>query len=185
MPLITGLGNIGDKYDKTRHNIGFEIVKAVADELGITFSSGKGPFIVGKGRYGGEQVILVMPTNYMNNSGIAVAKALNFYDIPPSDCLVCYDDLHLPVGKIRFRPRGSAAGHNGVSDIIEKLGSDNFPRLRFGIGSGFPRGGQSSYVLRPFSPDQQPEVDVAVNIARDGVLHFIREGITSAMNEFN
>lgn len=185
MALIVGLGNPGPEYDGTRHNIGFHIVEDVADTLGVSFSSGKGPFRFAEGRHRGRPVVLMIPQTFMNLSGQAVSKALKVFDIPLADCLVVTDDLNLPVGKIRIRPSGSDGGHNGLAHIISTLNSDQFPRLRFGIGSGFPKGKQADYVLSGFNDEEQEAVRKGVENAHDAVLCFIREGIDRTMNLHN
>jgi len=185
MPLIVGLGNIGQEYMGTRHNIGFDIVYHVADTLSASFKPGGGPFLSGEGRFKGHRVILLTPTTYMNNSGLAVSKALKFFDIPLSECLVCTDDINLPPGKIRIRPSGRAGGHNGLSDIIDRLGTDQFARLRFGVGNSFARGRQADYVLSPFDPEEQEDIATGIDKAHDAVLNFVREGITTTMNRYN
>ena len=118
MPLIVGLGNIGDEYMGTRHNVGFDIVYHIADTLSVKLKPGKGPFFVAEARHKGRQAILITPTTFMNNSGLAVSKALKYFDIPLSECLVCTDDINLPSGKIRVKESGGAGGHNGISSII-------------------------------------------------------------------
>lgn len=185
MPIIVGLGNIGDEYARTRHNAGFDIVLKLAETLSIKMSPGKGPFLAGAGMHRGNRTILVLPTTYMNNSGLAVTKVLNVYKEPLSNCLVCTDDINLPVGKIRLRPNGGAGGHNGLYDIIENVKSKEFPRLRFGIDKNFPRGKQVDYVLSPFNKDEQSLVNETIEKAHDAVLCFIREGIERAMNKYN
>lgn len=185
MPLITGLGNIGGKYEGTRHNIGFEIVDHLADSMNLELGPGKGPFYFAEGRHRGDSVILLKPTTYMNHSGVAVRKALGQFGLEPQDCLVCYDDLNLSTGKLRLRPGGSAGGHNGVSDIIYHLKTEDFPRLRFGIGNDFKAGNQVQYVLSPFTAEQRKLVNTAIEDACDAIFCFIRDGIESAMNQYN
>lgn len=185
MPLIAGLGNIGGKYEGTRHNIGFEIIDQLADSMNVRLGPGKGPFYFAESRYRGSSVILLKPTNYMNNSGIAVRKALNQFKLEPQECLVCYDDLNLPTGQLRLRPKGSAGGHNGVSDIIYQLQTENFPRLRFGIGDEFKSGNQIQYVLSAFSREQRKTVDETLEDAVDAIYCFMRDGINTAMNKYN
>ena len=185
MALIVGLGNIGAEYEGTRHNIGFHIVYTLAETLKIELLPGKGPFISGSGKHKGRKVVLVIPTTYMNRSGLAVSKALKTFDISLSDCLVVTDDINLPTGKIRLRPGGSSGGHNGLSDIIETLGSDLFPRLRFGIGNNFGKGRQADYVLSGFEDEEQDAVQLGTDRAHDAALCFIRNGIVPAMNTFN
>ena len=185
MPIITGLGNIGEEYHGTRHNIGFEIADRLADKLSLRFSPADGPYYTAEGSFRGRPVIIIKPTTYMNLSGAAVTKACVKYRMPLTDCLICYDDLNLPTGKIRFREKGAPGGHNGIENITERTGSRVFPRLRFGIGNDFPRGRQSDYVLSPFGVDELPDVEAGLEKAIEGVLCFIREGIVHTMNRFN
>lgn len=185
MKAIIGLGNPEGSYAGTRHNVGFDIVNLLSDYFSTKWSSGKGPFSVAKGVYRGEQTVCIKPITFMNRSGEAVVAALNWYKILPEDCLICYDDLNLPVGRIRLRESGSAGGHNGVSDVIHKLGTKNFPRLRFGIGNNFARGQQASYVLSKFDKSELKEVEDALKLARDAALCFASKGIEEAMNQYN
>lgn len=185
MSLIVGLGNPGEEYAGTRHNIGFELVDRVADTLSIRFKPGRGPFLMGEGRFKGESVWLIKPLTYMNRSGTAVKKALLRFQTPSDKCLICYDDINLDQGVIRLRRSGSAGGHNGLGDIIETLQTREIPRLRIGIGNKFARGHQSTYVLSPFTPEERPVMDEVLDRAVEAVLCFIREGIVPAMNRFN
>lgn len=185
MPLIIGLGNPGSKYAGTRHNIGFELIDKLAQAMSVRLGPGKGPFHVGKGNHAGHSIYLVKPTTYMNKSGDAVQQAVNWYKEDVGNCLVCYDDLDLNVGTIRLRPNGSAGGHNGIKDIIQKLDTDAFPRLRIGIGNDFPRGQQVQHVLSPFSDEERKIIDPTLDKAADATFCFIREGIEEAMNKFN
>lgn len=184
MAIITGLGNIGSKYKGTRHNVGFEVVDKLGDDLSISFSE-EGPFHIGEGSFKGKKVILIKPTTLMNRSGKAVGKILAQSGLTPDQCLVCYDDINLPPGKIRLRPSGSAGGHNGIRDIIDTIQTDQFPRLRIGIGSDFGRGRQADYVLSPFNEDQRIAVDQAIDQSCEAILTFLRAGIDIAMNDFN
>ncbi len=185
MPLIVGLGNVGDAYKDTRHNIGFTIVDRLAKTLSAGMEPTDGPYILGVGRFKGVKTILIQPTTLMNNSGKAVLKACQMFHYLPSDILVCYDDINLPTGKIRLRPEGGAGGHNGIQSIIDHLKTENFPRMRFGIGDNFERGRQSDYVLSPFNDDEKPVVNEGVENAHNACLTFIREGIVQAMNFHN
>lgn len=185
MPLIIGLGNPGSKYAGTRHNIGFEVIDKLAQSLSAKLGPGKGPFHVGKGNHAGYSVYLIKPTTYMNRSGYAVRQVVNWYKEDIERCLICYDDLDLDVGTIRLRPRGSAGGHNGIKDIIHKLGTDAFPRLRIGIGNDFQRGQQVQHVLSSFSDDERKVIEPTLDKAVDATFCFIREGIEEAMNKFN
>lgn len=185
MALIVGLGNPGPEYKGTRHNIGFELVDKLAEKLTITLEKGNGLFYMGQGHFKSSPVTLIKPTTYMNRSGKAVTKALALIKEEAGDCLICYDDLNLDAGVIRIRPGGSAGGHNGVQDIIDKLGTRNFPRLRIGIGSDFGRGQQVKYVLEQFTEEQRIDMDRALDTAAEAVLTFIRTGINITMNQFN
>ena len=148
--MIVGLGNVGQEYNGTRHNIGFEVLDKLASTLSVSFSTGCGPYAVAEGRHKRRKVTLVKPTDYVNRSGTAVKKALAKYKIDKKDCLVVYDDLNLPVGAIRMKRQGSDGGHNGIADINEKLRTKEYPRLRIGIGNDFKRGRQVEFVLSPF-----------------------------------
>ena len=185
MHLIFGLGNIGAEYAGTRHNIGFELVEHLARELGLTFEPGRGAWREAKGSFKGKPVVLIKPETYMNRSGGAVTKALVVHKTSLDKCLICYDDLNLPPGKIRFRDEGSAGGHNGITDIIERTGTKRFPRLRFGIGNDFPRGRQAEFVLSPFEEKERPVIDEGILKATEGILCFIRQGMVQTMNQFN
>jgi PTH1 family peptidyl-tRNA hydrolase len=185
MSLIIGLGNIGQEYEGTRHNIGFEVVDALAETLSTTFGPGDGPFVVAEGRHRGRNVVLIKPTTFMNRSGKAVQKALSVYNTDIEHCLVIYDDLNLDVGDVRLRAQGSAGGHNGIQSIIDELGSREFPRLRFGIGNDFPRGRQVDFVLSPFTNADQKYLEEGIQQAHDASLNFVRDGIVKTMNNFN
>lgn len=185
MPIIVGLGNPGDKYAGTRHNIGFELIDRLAQAQSVSMGPGKGPFHIGTGRYQGQKLILVKPTTYMNKSGDAVQQVLHWYKADAHQCLVCYDDLNIPLGTIRLRPKGSAGGHNGIKDIIQKLGTKAFPRLRIGIGNGFSEGEQVKFVLSKFSSKEQSTVKDVLDKALDASLCFATEGIEAAMNTYN
>jgi len=185
MSIVAGLGNIGGEYEGTRHNIGFEIADRLADSLSLSFNSGQGPYFVAEGTFKSLPVVIIKPTTYMNLSGNALTKAMVKYKTPLDRCLICYDDLNLPVGKIRFRENGAAGGHNGIQHIIERTGTRNFPRLRFGIGNEFHRGKQVEYVLGRFQPEEQPVIEAGIEKAIEGILCFIRDGITNTMNRYN
>lgn len=185
MALIVGLGNPGSDYKSTRHNVGFEVIDNLAEKLSISFDPDNGLYQKGEGRFKGQSVVLIKPTTFMNRSGKAITKALAETGFDKSECLVCYDDINLEPGQIRLRPGGSAGGHNGISDIIEKLQTKSFPRLRVGIGKEFSRGKQAEYVLEPFTAKQREEIDKSIDLASDAILTFLRGGIDIAMNEFN
>jgi PTH1 family peptidyl-tRNA hydrolase len=185
MALIVGLGNIGSKYDGTRHNVGFELADKLARKLSVDFSTTGGPFLLAEGSFKGRPVHIIKPTTLMNRSGRAVSSALAITKQSLSDCIVCYDDINLPPGKIRLRPSGSAGGHNGIQDIIDRMQTRKFPRLRIGIGDDFRRGQQADYVLSPFSSEQRELVDEALDNSLDALFTFMRAGISQAMNDHN
>jgi PTH1 family peptidyl-tRNA hydrolase len=185
MPVIVGLGNPGSKYAGTRHNVGFNFLDRLSQAISISIGPGKGPCYMGTGVYKRQKTILVKPTTYMNRSGDAVQQILHYYKIDPQECLVCYDDLDLSIGKIRMRPGGSSGGHNGIKDIIQKIGTNRFPRLRIGIGNDFAKGDQVNYVLSPFTKEEKKIIDQTLDTAVDAALHFISEGIEATMNSFN
>jgi len=184
--LIVGLGNPGADYVYTRHNIGFVVVDTLADKIGADpFQHGRGNVLEAMGRIRGRNIVLAKPLTYMNRSGGAVKALLGGNGLQPEDMLVVYDDIALPVGKLRLRKSGSAGGHNGVQDIIDVLGTDVFPRLRFGIGNDFSRGRQADYVLSPFDSSEDDDVDEGVVRALDAISAFVTEGLVTAMNRFN
>lgn len=185
MALIVGLGNPGQEYEGTRHNIGFELIDTLSDQLKIPLKPGNGPFLIGEGRFKGQNVYLLKPATFMNHSGKAVTKVLAATGESTDNCIICYDDINLDVGTIRLRPSGSAGGHNGLADILNRLGTQQISRLRIGIGNNFSRGKQVDYVLSPFSPEQRIEINQALKVASDAILTFLRGGINLAMNEFN
>lgn len=185
MSVIIGLGNPGQKYAGTRHNVGFDLIDRLATAQSVNLGPGKGPFLIGTSRINSQKVMFVKPTTFMNKSGDAVQQVLNWYKLTPEECLVCYDDLDIDIGSIRLRAKGSAGGHNGIKDIIQKLGTKKFPRLRIGIGGEFARTNQVNYVLSKFSPDERENIDHALDRAEDAVFSFIRDGIEQAMNTFN
>ncbi len=183
--IIIGLGNPGPDYEGTRHNAGFMVADAVAREAGLAFEIGGGPFASAWGSWRGTPLGVAKPLDFMNRSGTAVRALLALGRLEVEDVLVVYDDLALDLGQLRLRPGGSAGGHNGVQDVIDRLNSANFPRLRVGIGSSFARGRQVDYVLAPFERDEQPLIEAAVETAAEAALTFARDGLTAAMNIYN
>ena len=158
----------------------------VSERAKVSFSPDRGPYVSGSGVWRGTPFGLAKPAGiYMNHSGRAVRKLIGRFGLTPQDILLAYDDLSLDVGQIRLRSVGSAGGHNGVQDVIDELGTDGFPRLRIGIGSNFARGRQVDYVLAPFSPEQQPVVEEALERGAEAALTFVHEGLNAAMNRFN
>jgi peptidyl-tRNA hydrolase, PTH1 family len=185
MKLIVGLGNPGRKYQGTRHNVGYLVLAALARRFGDASPKVKFHGEIMETDIAGEKVLLLSPTTYMNLSGESVAEARNFYKIPSPDLLVICDDLNLPLGKLRIRPRGSSGGQKGLEDIIRRLGDENFPRLRLGIGSPPENLDWAAFVLSKFAPEEQNEVDRAIARAADAVEAWVRLGIDACMNQFN
>ena len=182
--LIVGLGNIGSEYAATRHNTGFRILDALAKASNISFSTERYGDI-GRGRIRSAQVVLLKPSTYMNLSGNAVRYWAQAEKIPTENILVCVDDVALPFGAIRIKPSGSDAGHNGLKNIAAMLGTQAYPRLRFGIGNDYPRGCQIDYVLGAFTPEQESALPARIDTAVDAVKAFCLEGIDRAMCRFN
>ena len=185
MALIAGLGNPGAEYEHTRHNIGFELIDLLSEKLSATLIQESGLYTLLEARFKGRNVWLVKPDTYMNLSGRAIKKVLARKNLGPEACLVCYDDVNLDTGTIRLRPSGSAGGHNGIQSIIDELNTNQFPRLRIGIGSDYKRGQQADYVLSPFTDEERPIIEESLEKASDAVITFLRSGIDTAMNQFN
>jgi len=189
--LIVGLGNPGRVYAGNRHNVGFRCLNHFARLHSICFDRKQCRARVGAGEVGGEKVLLAKPTTFMNLSGKSVACLVSKYDTPLSGLLVIYDDLDLPVGKIRLRAGGGAGGHRGMNSIIEAIGSEDVPRIRVGIGrpriEGPPAGddGVVDHVLSSFSPQEERLIRPYIAAVAEAIDCFLREGIASAMNRFN
>lgn len=183
--LIVGLGNPGRQYKTNRHNIGFMLVDRLADSLNIAFSRLESKALVVKTNYQDRSIILAKPQTFMNLSGQAVGSIMKFYKIPLENLLVVYDDVDLPFGKIRLRPTGGSAGQKGVASIIDRLGTNEFPRLRLGIGRPPGRMEAASYVLRDFSREDVEFLPEFLDRGVEAVLTFIQEGLVAAMNRYN
>jgi peptidyl-tRNA hydrolase, PTH1 family len=184
MKLIAGLGNPGPQYEKTRHNVGWQVLDAFAKKFRIDIARHEKSAMTGTGRVAGGSVMVAKPLTYMNLSGDAVRLLVNAYLESTTELMVVYDDIDLPLGKLRIRPNGSAGTHNGMRSIIGELQSENFPRLRVGIGSA-TEGKLRDYVLDEFSADEQPVIDQAIARAVDALVLFCRGDLKRAMNEFN
>ncbi|MGW8257901.1 MAG: aminoacyl-tRNA hydrolase [Thermoguttaceae bacterium] len=185
MKLVVGLGNPGRKYQATRHNIGFAILAELGLRFGVSKPRHKFHGEVLEATIGAERALLLSPLTYMNLSGLSVAEAKAFYKIPPEDMLVLCDDLNLPLGKLRIREQGSAGGQKGLDDIIRKLGTENFPRLRVGIGSP-PEGCEwSDFVLSTFTQDEKPQIKQSIDRAVEAVSIWANDGIEESMNRYN
>lgn len=182
--LLVGLGNVGTEYDGTRHNIGFRVLDALAEASNISFEDKRYGF-VGKGRIKNAEVVLLKPSTFMNLSGNAVRYWLNQEKIEPENMLIICDDIALPVGKLRMKPSGSDGGHNGLKHIASVLCSQQFARLRFGVGNDFPRGGQCDFVLGQFAPEDADVLNEKVGQAVEAIKAFCLSGIQFAMNHYN
>jgi peptidyl-tRNA hydrolase, PTH1 family len=184
MKLIVGLGNPGTEYAGTRHNVGFEVISLLAQRHQIPMAKRAFKSILGDGRIHGERVLLVKPMTYMNLSGEAVASIAQYYHIPTEDMIVILDDVALPPGKIRLRFKGSAGGHNGMTNIIQMLHTQEIPRIRIGIGPARP-GNMIGHVLARFSKEELPLLREAYERAADAVESALNDGFALAMNRFN
>jgi len=182
--LIVGLGNMGEKYESTRHNIGFMVLDRIAEKKGLSFTSGH-KVQVAKFQASGNVVYLLKPTTFMNLSGDAVLHWLKQTGAEPDDILVITDDLALPYGKIRIRAKGSAGGHNGLTDIEQKIKAQDYARMRMGIGSDYPKGQQANYVLSRFSAAEQETIDAWLEKAAEATLCFCSRGLQATMNQYN
>jgi len=183
--LIVGLGNPGKRYEKTRHNLGFMVIDKLAQDMDLDLRAGEGEYLIATSSYKSKQVILAKPLTFMNLSGQAVADLVYKLSLPLSNLLIIIDDVNLPLGTLRLRKRGSDGGHKGLRSVIYHLNTEDFPRLRLGIGSQFLRGQIVEYVLSEFEPDEMEIVKEMVNRAKDAVLSFIDRGIDATMSEFN
>ncbi|HHX64769.1 MAG TPA: aminoacyl-tRNA hydrolase [Chloroflexi bacterium] len=182
--LVVGLGNPGRRYERNRHNIGFQCVDHLARQYGIEWRRSRFNAQIADLHIGAHRVLLVKPLTFMNSSGEAVAAVSHWYKIPPERILVIYDDLDLPLARIRLRPGGSSGGHNGIASIIERLGSAGFARLRIGIGRPV-HGDPTDYVLNDFDRDQEPLIHAVYDVIDEIVRCVLDKGIREAMNSYN
>ncbi len=182
--LIVGLGNIGDEYKDTRHNIGFMIIEQLMEKHNVTAKQERLAY-VSQIKYRSRQLILAMPTTYMNLSGKAVRYHMDKNNIPLERLLILTDDLSLPFGRLRMRRKGSDGGHNGLKDIQQTLGTQSYPRLRFGIGSDYSKGQQIDFVLGTFTPEESDKLPELIEESCKGILSFVTIGLDRTMNTFN
>jgi len=182
--LVVGLGNIGAEYEKTRHNIGFMVLDFLAAQQNITFKQDKLAFS-SEFTYKSRQIILIKPTTYMNLSGKAVQYHLQHHKIPISNLLIITDELALPFGTIRIKSKGSDGGHNGLKSIQESIQTQEYTRMRMGIGANFPKGKQVDYVLQNFSLEEQAEMEQFLNPASNAILSYVFHGLQNTMTNFN
>ena len=184
--IVVGLGNPGDKYENTRHNAGFLVMDELARRGNFSIQKVKHKALTNTAVIGGQGVLVMKPTTYMNLSGEAVGDAARFYKIPADHVLVVSDDTDLPVGKLRIRKNGSAGGHNGLKSIIQHLGTDQFPRIRVGVGEKpHPDYDLADWVLGKFTGEDKKAIDAAVKKAADAIECIVKDGIDRGMNKFN
>ena len=186
MYLIVGLGNPTKQYEKTRHNIGFDVIDALADKYNISVTEKKHKALCGRGVIEGQKVVLAKPQTFMNLSGESVVELLNYYKMDPeTEMIVIYDDISLDVGQLRIRKKGSAGGHNGMKSIIARLGTEEFPRVRIGVGEKPAGWDLADYVLGRFGKEELPIMREAVGNAAKACSLIMKEGIETAMNRCN
>lgn len=185
MYLIVGLGNPGREYEMTRHNIGFHTIDYIADQLNVKVKKLKFKALWGETRIAGERVYLIKPQTYMNLSGDSVAEFAGFYQVAPENIIVISDDVSLDTGRIRVRGKGSAGGHNGLKSIIYQLKTDEFPRIKMGVGDKKEGQDLANHVLGRFSREQIPVMEDAIIRAYKAAEEIIAHGVDSAMNKFN
>ena len=185
MKLVAGLGNPGDRYRGTRHNVGFGVLDAIAARHGLKFETAPAEALQARWRRPDADVLLVKPLTFMNLSGQAVGELLRYFRIDPADVLIVTDDVNLPIGRLRARPSGTEGGHNGLKSIAQHLGTIDYARLRIGVGRGDQRRDLADHVTARFEPDEQGAIDESMARAADAVEMWIGEGLLNVMNAFN
>ena len=185
MKLIAGLGNPGAKYKGTRHNVGFEVVDALASRQRLAWESAKVEGLVARARFGAEPALLLKPLTFMNLSGDAVQGLAHYFKIDVPDIIVVTDDVNLPLGRLRARKSGTEGGHNGLRSVAQRLGTIEYPRLRVGVGRGDGDRELADHVLSKFEPDEMPGIEAAIARAADAAELFVTDGIDVVMNRFN
>lgn len=184
--LIVGLGNPGENYARTRHNVGFRVIDLLAGKLGAKVDRAKFRGLYGQAAYRGQKLILLKPQNYMNVSGLSVMDAARYYKLPPERVLVIFDDISLDVGRLRVRADGSAGGHNGIKSVIGALNSQSFPRVKVGVGAKpHPDYDLAAWVLSSFNKDEEKQLAPALEHAADAALELIENGVEAAASRFN
>ena len=185
MFLVAGLGNPGEKYAATPHNLGFLVVDCLAARHSIRMSRRECQAVIGTGTIRGQAVMLAQPQTFMNLSGVAIKPLLEKNELGPADLILIYDELDLPWGDIRVKPKGSAAGHNGAADVIGKLGTSEFARIRMGVHPGHPLSSGVDYLLSGFNRQQRESLDAFIGLGADAAESIIAEGVEKSMTEFN
>lgn len=183
--LIVGLGNPGEEYKNTRHNVGFMAIDKLAEYLNVSLSSHRAKALVGKTNFQGKAVFLVKPLTYMNHSGFAVRQLANYFKIPVQNIMIVYDDVDLPIGTIRLKAKGGSGGHKGMQSIIDHMGTQEIKRLRIGIGRPPGKKQAADYVLKPFRTKELTEIEIALVKTKDAILEYLTNGIESAMTRYN
>ena len=185
MYLIIGLGNPEEEYSKTRHNMGFNTINKIAKKYNIEINKNKFQGLYENAIIEGKKVILVKPQTYMNLSGNCVKEIADFYKVSPKEILVIYDDMDIEPGKIKIRKKGSSGGHNGMKSIIQMIGTEEFPRIRIGIGRPKHNGDEINYVIGAIPEEETSKLNEGVEKAREAVIEILKNGIDSAMNKLN
>jgi PTH1 family peptidyl-tRNA hydrolase len=185
MYLIIGLGNPEQEYSKTRHNMGFNTINKIAQKYNIDINKNKFQGLYENIIIEGKKAILIKPQTYMNLSGNCVQEFANFYKIEKENIIVIYDDMDIDAGQIKIRKKGSAGGHNGMKSIIQRLGTEEFPRIRIGIGRPKHNGDEINYVIGAIPEEEIPKLDEGVEKAKEAIIEILKNGIDSAMNKFN
>lgn len=185
MKLVVGLGNPTGKYENTRHNVGFEVIDYLADKYGVALDTMKHKGIYGKGMLEGQSVLLLKPMTFMNLSGESVRAVADYYRVEPEDIIVICDDINLDMGRLRIRRKGSAGGHNGIKNIIAHLGTEDFPRVRVGVGKKPDSMDLADYVLSHFSQDDQAVMNQGYENAGEAVGLMVQDKLEQAMNQYN
>ncbi|NIP39716.1 MAG: aminoacyl-tRNA hydrolase [Candidatus Dadabacteria bacterium] len=185
MFLIAGLGNPGGEYEKTRHNVGFLLVDTIAQDIGVSITKRGFQSFYELGHFDGNKVLLLKPQTYMNNSGNAVREAKEYYKIDTENIIVIHDEMDIPLGRIKLKNGGGSAGHKGIKSIISNIGSDNFPRVRIGVGKPYDKDRVIKHVLSNFNKEQNEELKQVLESAKESVYEIITNGIEKAMNRFN
>ena len=185
MYLIVGLGNPEQDYSKTRHNMGFNVINALSEKYDIPVTKSKFKGLVGSGIIENEKVLLLKPQTFMNLSGESIIETMNFYKIEPADIIIIYDDVDIEPGQIRIRKFGSAGTHNGMKSVVQCLGTEDFCRIRIGIGKPDSTTDMITYVIGYISPEETEQLKDGVKIAKEAVVEILKNGVDSAMNKFN
>lgn len=185
MYLIVGLGNPEEEYSRTRHNMGFNTINKIATQYNIDVHKKKFKGLYGIGNIEGEKVILLKPQTYMNLSGESIKEVINFYQISTKELIIIYDDMDIEIGKIKLRKKGGAGSHNGMKSVIENLKTEEFPRVRIGIGKPKDKSKMIEYVIGPIPKEEITGLEKGINLAKDAVIEFIKNDLDSAMNKYN